>query len=77
MAKKSAQSFENQLEKLEEVVATLEKGDVSLDESLKLFEEGIKNVRQCSKMLQTAEQKVEALIEKNGDTELEPFEKEE
>jgi exodeoxyribonuclease VII small subunit len=62
--------FETALKELEGVVATLEKGDVTLDESLKSFERGIKLTRVCQKALADAEQKVDILL-KDGDTE--PF----
>ena len=67
MVKKTSQSFEKNLERLEDIVLALEKGDVSLDDSLKLFEEGVKNIGQCKKILQVAEQKVQTLVEKDGD----------
>ncbi len=44
----------------------MESGDLSLDESLKLFEEGIKLTRECQQALATAEQTVNQLLEKNG-----------
>jgi exodeoxyribonuclease VII small subunit len=55
-------SFENTLKRLEEIVQRLESGDLSLDESLKLFEEGIELSRLCTKKLSEAEAKVEKLI---------------
>jgi len=54
--------FEEALEKLEEIVEKLEAGDLSLDESLSAFEEGIKLSRLCSKQLNEAELRVEKLI---------------
>jgi exodeoxyribonuclease VII small subunit len=76
MAKKS--NFENALERLEEIVQKLEGGELSLDESLKLFEEGIELSRLCTKKLSEAETKVEKLI-KLGEKEFktEPLEVEE
>jgi exodeoxyribonuclease VII small subunit len=62
--------FETALKELEGVVAKLEKGDTTLDESLKSFERGIKLTRVCQKALADAEQKVDILL-KDGDTE--PF----
>jgi len=56
------QKFEDALKKLENIVAKLEKGDLSLDESLSVYEEGIKLSRLCSKKLETAKRKVEVLI---------------
>ncbi len=63
--------------RLEEIVAELEKGDIPLEQSLKLFEEGIKLSRICNKRLEEAERKVEILIkDKNGTMKAEPFEEE-
>jgi exodeoxyribonuclease VII small subunit len=76
MAKKD--NFENALKRLEEIVQKLEGGELSLDESLKLFEEGIELSRLCTKRLSEAETKVEKLI-KLGEKEFktEPLEVEE
>ncbi len=65
-------SFEESMERLEEIVRTLEKGEVPLEESLKLFEEGTKLARLCDATLTEAEKKVTLLI---GDEE-KPFEEE-
>ena len=66
-------SFEQAMGRLEEIVNLLERGECGLDESLKLFEEGAKLAGQCSEMLDTAEQKVNLLL--NGDSgEEKPFE---
>jgi exodeoxyribonuclease VII small subunit len=70
--------FEDALKRLEEIVDTLEKGDLSLEKSLKIFEEGVKLSRVCNKMLDKAEKKVEILMQnKNGELEARPFEPEE
>lgn len=55
MAKKT---YEDSVKRLEDIVSALERGDASLDESLKLFEEGTKLVNDCGAMLDKAEQKV-------------------
>ena len=55
MAKKT---YEDSVKRLEDIVSALECGDASLDESLKLFEEGTKLVHDCGAMLDKAEQKV-------------------
>ncbi len=55
------ENFEESLKRLEEITEKLEKGELSLDESLKIFEEGIKLSRFCQKKLTEAEQKVEIL----------------
>ena len=51
-------SFEQSLSRIEEIVKHLEKGDMPLDESLSLFEEGTGLIAACNKMLDAAEQKV-------------------
>ncbi|TAN40625.1 MAG: exodeoxyribonuclease VII small subunit, partial [Candidatus Methanoperedens sp.] len=56
-------SFEDKLAELETIVEKLEKGQLSLDESLELFEHGIILSRECNAMLKSARQKVEKLIE--------------
>ncbi|MEY4719886.1 MAG: hypothetical protein RL563_2504 [Pseudomonadota bacterium] len=61
------------MEELEKLVEEMERGDLSLDESLKSFERGIKLTRTCQQALQEAEQKVQILLEKNGQQTLEPF----
>ena len=55
-------TFEQQLARLEEIVAALEKGDAPLADSLKLFEEGTKLIVACSKQLDQAEQQVVKLM---------------
>jgi len=67
--------FEDALNKLEKIVSKLEEGDISLEESLRLFEEGIKWSRFCTQKLEEAEKKVEILLRgKEGDMKTEPFE---
>ncbi len=63
--------FEESLKKLEKIVSRLEKGDIPLDESLRLFEEGVRLSRFCNEKLDEAERRVEILL-KNGDGVLEP-----
>ena len=74
-AKKGFQ-FEDSLEKLEKLVADMEEGDFSLEESLKAFEEGIKLTRECQEALKKAEQKIQLLVEKNGQLDAVPFDSE-
>ncbi len=63
----AALKFEDAIARLETIVGDLEKGDLSLDESLKIFEEGIRLSKTCLKMLDETERKVEILIhEKDG-----------
>ena len=66
--------FEEALSRLETIVAELEKGDLPLNDSLKIFEEGVKLSKTCLKMLDEAEKKVEILVqEKDGKKRLEAF----
>lgn len=60
-------SFEKKLSRLEEVVMKMEKGELGLDESLKLFEEGVKLSRECQSLLGEAEAKVQQLMGTNPD----------
>ncbi len=55
-------AFEKKLKRLEEIVEKMEEGEISLDDSLKLFEEGVKLSRECGKELTEAEQKVKILL---------------
>jgi len=66
-------SFEESLQELERIVEKLENGQLSLDESLALFEKGIQLVKECNTRLKNAQQKVEKLIEENGELKSEPF----
>jgi exodeoxyribonuclease VII small subunit len=67
--------FEQAMQRLEEIVEKLEKGELSLEDSLKVFEEGMKLVNFCSKKLEEAEQKV-AILVKEGENQYteRPFE---
>ncbi|NOQ17001.1 MAG: exodeoxyribonuclease VII small subunit [Methyloprofundus sp.] len=71
--RKSATLFEDSLKDLEGIVEQLEQGDITLEESLKSFEQGVKLTRICQTALQDAEQKVQILLEKNGQQTLESF----
>ena len=62
------QDFEKTLVELEQIVARMEQGELSLDESLQQFERGIALARSCQQALQVAEQKVEILLKKSGAT---------
>jgi exodeoxyribonuclease VII small subunit len=62
MAKKS---FEDALAKLEEITQNLEEGDLSLEDSLKNFDEGIKLAEYCNQKLSDAQKKVEILLKKD------------
>ena len=60
-------TFENNLEQLTEVIQKMEQQDVGLEESLKLYEQGIQLTRKCQKIIDDAEQKIEQLMEKSSD----------
>jgi exodeoxyribonuclease VII small subunit len=67
-------SFEESLKKLESIVDRLEKGDLALEDSLKLFEEGVGLSAACKKELDEAEGKVQILIkQRDGSLKAEPF----
>lgn len=59
-------TFEDALTKLETHVRTLEQGELTLDQSLSIFEEGMKLAKFCTEKLDEAERKIEILIEKDG-----------
>lgn len=61
-------SFESAMSQLEDVVRRLEKGDLTLEEALRSFQEGVKLVRICSQRLQSAEDQVELLLQQLGGT---------
>jgi exodeoxyribonuclease VII small subunit len=74
LPKKTTQvPFEKSLQELEQLVEHLEKGDIPLEDSLECFERGIQLTRACQKALQEAEQKVEILLQNQGNERLEPF----
>jgi exodeoxyribonuclease VII small subunit len=66
--------FEECLQRLEKIVQELEKGEVPLESSLTLFEEGMQLSAACRKELDEAEGKVEILLKQNGKLQAEPFE---
>jgi exodeoxyribonuclease VII small subunit len=65
--------FETAMRDLEAIVERLEQGDLPLEESLAAFERGIMLTRSCQAALKEAEQKVEILLKKSGDSVVEPF----
>jgi len=75
--KTKALDFEQSLNQLEALVARMEQGDLSLDESLNAFEQGVKLTRECQQTLAQAEQKVRLLMEQNGTSKATPFDAEE
>ena len=66
-------SFEQGLEELEAIVQKLESGDLSLEQSLELFENGLRLSKSCRKRLDDAETRVEILMKKGGERKAEPF----
>lgn len=69
-----AQTFEASLNELERIVKQLENGDMPLEESLKLFEKGVRLSRECRERLTNAERRIEVLMkEADGSISLEPL----
>jgi len=67
-------TFEESLKQLEAIVAQLERGDLPLEDSVKIFEEGMRLSAECKKQLEEAEGKVELLVKRrDGAMEKEPF----
>ena len=69
----SKEKFEEALERLEEIVRRMEAGEMTLEESLKAFEEGIKISRLCTKKLDEADRRVELLLREEGELVARPF----
>lgn len=67
----SSKSFEQNLQRLEQIVRAMERGEVSLEESLKLFTEGTELVRACGKLLDEAELQVKKITEAADGTPIE------
>lgn len=59
---KENKTFEENLQRLEQIVRAMERGDVALDESLKLFQEGTQLVRNCEKLLDEAQLQVNKIV---------------
>jgi exodeoxyribonuclease VII small subunit len=70
----SVPKFEDCLQRLEQIVDELERGNVPLEQALKLFEEGLQHSSSCRKELEEAEGKVEILLRQNGKLQPEPYE---
>lgn len=65
------QTFEASLKELEKIVRRLEEGELPLEDSLKLFEDGVKLSRECQERLNQAERRIEVLLkDENGDSQL-------
>jgi exodeoxyribonuclease VII small subunit len=69
--------FEDAMKELEDIVKRLESGDLALEESLKIFEEGVALSRYCFNKLEEAEKRVSILLKGEGGIKREPFEAEE
>jgi exodeoxyribonuclease VII small subunit len=72
-ARDNGPKFEAALARLEEIVHALEAGNLSLDDSLKVFEEGTGLLRLCTRRLEEAERRIEILLQDEGGTRVEPF----
>lgn len=66
-------NFEQSMKELEEIAEKLSDGNVTLDESIKLFEDGMKLSKNCQKILENAEKKVNILINKDGEIQKQEF----
>ncbi|MEZ5473764.1 MAG: exodeoxyribonuclease VII small subunit [Steroidobacteraceae bacterium] len=66
--------FEKSLAELETLVEKLERGDIPLEDALKTFERGIALTRECQSAIKSAQQRVEILVNRNGEQQLAPFE---
>lgn len=69
--------FEHSLAQLETVVERMEQGDLPIEEALKAFEEGVQLTRECQQILEQSEQKVQLLIEEEGEIKSRPFQADE
>lgn len=74
--KKASLDFEQSLAELQALVERLENGELSLEESLAAFEQGIALTRDCQGALAQAEQKVQILLERDGELAAQPFDAE-
>ena len=72
-ARRKKLDYEAAVAELESLVTRLEQGDISLEESLKLYESGVLLTRECQDALQTAEQKVQVLMQQSGQSTLVDF----
>ncbi len=71
MDEKKEQTFEESMGELEDIVSKLEEGDVPLEESIRLFQEGMKLSKLCHDKLQKVEKQMDELLNEDGETE--PF----
>lgn len=73
MTRKKSVNFEQALEELENLVEQMEDGELSLEESLAAFEKGVRIARECQEALKLAEQRVQVLLQQNGEEKLADF----
>ncbi len=69
-------SFEQSMNELEQTIESLERGDLTLEESIERFEHGVKLIKTCQTTLNQAEKKVRILVEKNSSLQLKDFSEE-
>ena len=70
------EKFEEALQRMEDIVRRMEAGDMSLEESLKAFEEGVRLARFCAKKLDEAERRVDILLKQDEEMVIKPFQDE-
>ncbi len=75
--KKEEKGFEESIVELEQIVESLEKDDLNLDDSIAKFEQGMKIAKDCNKKLEEAEKKITILLNDNGEIKEESFAQEE
>ena len=73
MAKQPQIQFESAISELNDLIEKMEQGKGTLEESLANFEKGVQLTRVCQQAIKDAEQKIQVLVEKNGQVSLEPF----
>mgnify|MGYP000666345252 FL=1 len=64
-----SKTFESQLQELNQIIEQMEQDDVGLEQSLKLYEKGVKLTRSCQKIIESAEQKIQQLMDQNSESE--------
>tara|TARA_Y100000739_G_C20514661_1_gene421210 strand:- start:518 stop:748 length:231 start_codon:yes stop_codon:yes gene_type:complete len=64
--KKENKSFEQSLDRLEKLVSKMESGDIALEKSMELFEEGMNLINDCQSQLNKADQRIQKFIDQNG-----------
>ena len=77
MGKEKEETFEELMKKLEDITNKLEKEQLSLDDSVKLFEEGMQTSKKCNTKLEEAEKKITILLDENNEIREENFSTEE